>query len=60
MTKDPGNTMTEEFDCRSCSAAGCTSRKTDETTAQEVGSGAYLIVAAMVIIIVSLAVKWLF
>ncbi len=51
--------MVEEHDCTACSAGGCTARKTDESTAQEVGSGAYLLVAAVVIVLASLAVKLL-
>jgi hypothetical protein len=51
--------MTEEHDCTACSFGGCTAGKTDESTAQEISSGVYLLVASVVIVIASLAVKWL-
>ena len=54
-----GELMAEEHECSVCSATGCTGRKTDESTAQEISAGAYLIVAAMAIVLVSLAIKWL-
>ncbi len=51
--------MAEEHNCNACSA-GCTARRTDEKTVEEVSAGPYLIIAALAIIIFSLAVKWLF
>jgi hypothetical protein len=59
MIRHEGERMAEEHECSVCSATGCTGRKTDESTAQEISAGAYLIVAAMAIVLVSLAIKWL-
>jgi hypothetical protein len=51
--------MTDEHNCDACSA-GCTARRTDEKTVEEVSAGPYLVVAALAIILLSLAFKWLF
>jgi hypothetical protein len=59
VSRDEGESMVEEHDCTACSAGGCTAGKTEESTAQEIGSGAYLLAAAVVIVLVSLAVRWL-
>jgi hypothetical protein len=51
--------MSDERNCNACSA-GCAARRTDEKTAEEVSAGPYLIIAALAIMLLSLAFKWLF
>jgi len=51
--------MSDEHNCNACSA-GCAARRTDEKTVEEVGAGPYLIIAALAIMLFSLAFKWLF
>ena len=49
-------------DHRSCSncTEGCTARYTDERASEEVNAAPYLVVAAAVILLFSLAFRWLF
>lgn len=51
--------MSDEHNCNACSA-GCSARRTDEKTVEEVSAGPYLIIAALAIILFSLTFKWLF
>ena len=51
--------MSTEHNCSACST-GCAARHTDENTAEEVSAGPYLIIAALAIILISLAFRWLF
>ncbi|HTY23655.1 MAG TPA: hypothetical protein VMC85_11025 [Desulfomonilaceae bacterium] len=51
--------MADEHLCDACSA-GCTARRTDEKTAEEISAGPYLLVAAITVILFSLALRWLF
>jgi hypothetical protein len=44
--------------CHDCQA-GCTSRRTENSTEEEIGAGPYLLFAAILTILVSLAIKWL-
>ncbi len=44
--------------CSDCQA-GCTSRRTQASTDEEINAGPYLVFAAVVIILASLAIKWL-
>ena len=50
--------MADVHDCGSCNA-GCTNRYTDERKDEEVGSAPYLILAGVVIVGVSLILRWL-
>ena len=45
--------------CESCSG-GCTERHTAEKVAEEVNAGPYVLFCAVLIILVSALVKWLF
>ena len=51
--------MTEEHDCRACSA-GCTAQRTDEKTNQEISAGPYLLIVGKAVTLFSLAFKWFF
>jgi phage-related protein len=51
--------MSTEHNCSACST-GCAARHTEENTVEEVSAGPYLVIAALAIILVSLALKWLF
>jgi len=51
--------MNQEHDCGACSA-GCTAQRTEEKTNQEISAGPYLVIAAVAVILFSLAFKWLF
>jgi hypothetical protein len=54
-------TMSAEFGCDECArASGCTARHTEEKAIEEVKAGPYLLVSAVIIVLVTLAVKWLF
>lgn len=44
--------------CQDCHA-GCTSRRTDKSTEEEIGAGPYLLLGAILIVLASLAVRWL-
>jgi epoxyqueuosine reductase QueG len=44
--------------CHDCQA-GCTSRRTDKSTEEEISAGPYLLFAAVVMILISLAIRWL-
>jgi hypothetical protein len=47
--------------CDACStSSGCASRHTDEKAVEEASAAPYLLIAAIAIIIFSLAFKWLF
>ncbi len=53
--------MTLDHNCGACSQnTGCTARKTEEKNAEEIGAAPYLIFSAAVIVVASLAIKWLF
>ena len=45
--------------CHDCQT-GCTSRRTDESTEEEISAGPYLVLAAIIMILISVAIKWLF
>ncbi len=49
----------EQKSCRDCTE-GCTARYTDERASEEVSAAPYLLVCGIAIVLVSLAVKWLF
>jgi hypothetical protein len=51
--------MIEEHDCMNCST-GCAARHTDEKAEEEISAAPYLILAGLIIVAVSIAVKWLF
>jgi hypothetical protein len=51
--------MTQEHDCRACSA-GCTAQRSDEKANEEISAGPYLLIAAVAVILFSLAFKWFF
>jgi hypothetical protein len=44
--------------CHDCQA-GCTSRKTQDSTDEEIKAGPYLVFSAIVIVLASLAIRWL-
>ncbi len=44
--------------CEKCT--GCTSRHTEEKAIEEIKAGPYLFFAAVMVVIASLMVKWLF
>ena len=44
--------------CHDCQA-GCTSRRTQDSTDEEINAGPYLIFSAIVIVLASLAIRWL-
>jgi hypothetical protein len=44
--------------CRECHA-GCTASKTEHSTAEEISAGPYLVFSAILIVLVSVAIKWL-
>jgi hypothetical protein len=50
----------DEFrhDCTSC-AGGCAERHTEEKSLEEASAAPYLLLAAILIVLVSLLVKWL-
>lgn len=50
--------MTGEHLCDDCKR-GCTARYTEERTSEEVKGGPYILFAAIIIVVLSLAVKWL-
>jgi hypothetical protein len=50
--------MAVERGCESCS--GCTGRHTDKQVAEEVSAAPYLLFAAVVVVLASVAAKWLF
>ncbi|MFH0822392.1 MAG: hypothetical protein V2B18_06540 [Pseudomonadota bacterium] len=53
--------MDEHHSCESCSASrGCTSRHTEEQQAEEIGAGAFLLIAGVIIVLLSAVFKWLF
>jgi hypothetical protein len=53
--------MTLEHNCGACSqTTGCAARKTDEKNAEEINAAPYLIFCAVVIVIASVVVRWLF
>lgn len=49
--------MTEGHSCRDCSS-GCAGRHTDERAEEEVKAGPYLAFCAIIIVLLSLVVKW--
>jgi hypothetical protein len=51
--------MIEEHNCASCST-GCSARHTDEKTEEEISAAPYLIFAGLLIVALSVVVKWLF
>lgn len=52
--------MTTERDCSACSqAGGCASRRTEQKDLEEVSAAPFLLFAALLIILVSLVVRWL-
>ncbi len=51
--------MNDEHRCDACSQ-GCAARHTEEKVDEEVQAGPYLLFAAILIVLVSVAVKWLF
>lgn len=50
--------MMGDHECSSCST-GCTSRRQEENTREEVGAAPYLVMAGVIILMVSLAYRWL-
>jgi hypothetical protein len=50
--------MNEGHSCDACSQ-GCAARHTEEKVSEEVQAGPYLLFAAVLIVVVSVAVKWL-
>ncbi len=46
--------------CESCTAGGCTERHTDEKIAEEVNAGPYVLFCAVLILVLSALIKWLF
>lgn len=53
--------MTLEHNCGACSqSTGCTGRKTEETNAEEISAAPYLVFCAILIVLASAAVKWLY
>jgi hypothetical protein len=51
--------MTGDHHCRECSASGCTSRHTEEQANEEVKAAPFLLYAAIVVLAVSMLVKWI-
>ncbi len=51
--------MDDQHGCESCSA-GCTARYTDQRKNEEIGTGLYLLIAGLVIVVLSLVVKLIF
>lgn len=52
--------MTAEHDCTACSqAGGCAARRTEEKNVEEISAAPYLVFCAIVIVLASLVVKWL-
>lgn len=52
--------MTTERDCSACAqAGGCTARRTEEKNLEEISAAPYLAFCAAIIVLVSLAVRWL-
>jgi hypothetical protein len=51
--------MTVERSCSDCSA-GCSARHTEEKVSEEVAAGPYLAFAGVVIVLVSILLKWVF
>jgi hypothetical protein len=43
--------------CEACTG-GCTERHTDEKIAEEVSAGPYLLLCAVLILVVSVLIKW--
>ena len=54
------DTMTHDPKACSDCTQGCTAKYTDERTSEEVNSAPYLLVCAAVILLLSLAMRWLF
>ncbi len=53
--------MSDEFGCNDCArASGCTARHTEEQAEEEMKAGPYLLLSAIIIVLVAVAVKWLF
>ncbi|MFH1113077.1 MAG: hypothetical protein V1792_04080 [Pseudomonadota bacterium] len=53
--------MTLDHNCGACSqAGGCTSRKTEEKNVEEISAAPYLIFCAVIIVVASVVVRWLF
>jgi hypothetical protein len=53
--------MSVEHDCATCSqATGCTARRTEEKSAEEIKAGPYLVLCAVIIVAASLLWRWLF
>lgn len=51
----------ERISCDKCGAAtGCTARHTDEKAVEEASAAPYLLIAAVVVVAVSILVKWVF
>jgi hypothetical protein len=50
--------MVAEHGCESCS--GCTGRHTEQQVDEETKSAPYLLFAAIIVVAVSVAAKWLF
>jgi len=50
--------MNDEHRCDACST-GCAARHTEEKVSEEMQAGPYLLFAAIMIVLVSVAVKWL-
>lgn len=52
--------MTTERDCSACSqAGGCSAHRTEEKDLEEINAAPFLVFAAVLIILVSLVVRWL-
>jgi hypothetical protein len=51
----------ERISCDKCGlSSGCTSRHTDEKAIEEASAAPYLLFAAIVLVVLSILVKWLF
>jgi hypothetical protein len=52
--------MTVEHECSACAqAGGCASRRSEEKNLEEVSAAPYLVFCTVVIVLVSLLVRWL-
>ncbi len=51
--------MDHERLCSECTT-GCTARHTEQKISEEVSAGPYLVLAGIVIVLVSIALKWVF
>jgi hypothetical protein len=50
--------MTTDHECSSCST-GCTSRRHEEGTREEVSAAPYLLFAGIIILVASVVYRWL-